>query len=83
MNTVDTLSMPTAPLSELASRLQADEAGALRDEYCAMFDAAQTDARRRTFEPLPTEEHEESVLLAMCTQSCSEIVSDVWKALHR
>ena len=74
--------MPAAPLGDLASRLQADESGALRDEYCAMFDGIQTDARRRTFEPLTAAEHEEAAALALCAQRCSEIVRLIWKALH-
>lgn len=75
--------VPTGtPLGEFASRLQADESGAIKREYCAMFDAAHSEARRRMYEPLTTEEHEAAAALAESTQQCSEVVGKVWIALH-
>lgn len=75
--------VPTeAPLGEFASRLQADESGAIKREYCDMFDAAQSEARRRMYEPLTTEEHEAAAALAESTRQCSEVVGMVWSALH-
>lgn len=77
------LAVPTAtPLGEFASRLQADESGAMKREYCEMFDAAHSEARRRTYEPLTTEEHEAAAALAESTQLCSDVVGKVWSALH-
>ena len=70
------------PLGEFASRLQADESGTIKREYCEMFDAAQSEARRRMYEPLTTEEHEAAAALAESTQLCSEVVGKVWSALH-
>ena len=78
-----TLGVPTGTaLGEFASRLQADEAGAVKREYCEMFDAAQSEARRRMHEPLTTEEHEAAAALAESTRQCSEVVGTVWSALH-
>ena len=78
-----TLIVPTmAPLGELASRLQADESGAIKRECCDRFDAAHSEARRRMYEPLTTEEHEIAAALAESTQLCSEVVGKVWSALH-
>jgi hypothetical protein len=78
-----TLAVPTgAPLGEFASRLQADESGSIKREYCEMFDAAQSEARRRMYEPLTTEEHEAAAALAESTRQCSEVVGRVWSALH-
>ena len=79
----ETIGVPTgAPLGELASRLQADESGAIKREYCEMFDAAQSEARRRMYEPLTTQEHEAAAALAESTRQCSEVVGMVWSALH-
>jgi hypothetical protein len=47
-----------------------------------MFDAAQSEARRRMYEPLTTEEHEAAAALAESTRQCSEVVGMVWSALH-
>jgi hypothetical protein len=78
-----TLTVPAGtPLGEFASRLQADESGAIKREYSEMFDAAQSEARRRMYEPLTTEEHAAAVALAESTQLCSEVVAKVWSALH-
>lgn len=75
--------VPTAaPLGEFASRLQADESGAIKREYAEMFDTAHSEARRRMYEPLTTEEHEVAAALAESTQLCSEVVGKVWSALH-
>ena len=76
------LMVPTGALGEFAARLQADESGAIKREYCEMFDAAQSEARRRMYEPLTTEEHEAAAALAESTQQCSEVVGKVWSALH-
>jgi hypothetical protein len=73
---------PTAALGELASRLQADQSGELRREQCAMFDSAQSDARRRMYEPLTTEEHEATLALAEGTRHCTDVINAVWNALH-
>ena len=78
-----TLMVPSqTPLGEFASRLQADESGAMKREYCEMFDGAHSEARRRMYEPLTTEEHEAAAALAESTQLCSEVVGKVWSALH-
>jgi hypothetical protein len=75
--------VPTdTPLGEFASRLQADESGEIKREYGEMFDAAQSEARRRMYEPLTTQEHEATAALAESTQLCSEVVGKVWSALH-
>ncbi len=78
-----TLVVPTAaPLGEFAARLQADESGAIKQEYIELFDEAHSEARRRMYEPLTTAEHEVAAALAESTQLCSEIVGKVWSALH-
>jgi hypothetical protein len=69
-------------LGELASRLQADETGELKREYCAMFIAAQGEARRRLHEPLPPEDHEMAAALAEGAQHCAEVIDAVWSAMH-
>lgn len=78
-----TVVVPAAtPLGEFASRLQMDESGTIKREYCELFDAAQSEARRRMYEPLTTEEHEAAAALAESTRQCSEVVGMVWNALH-
>ena len=76
------VSVPITALGEFASRLQADEAGDVKRECCGIFDAAHSEARRRLYEPLTTDEHEETVALVEGTRQCSEVISTVWNALH-
>jgi hypothetical protein len=79
----DLLAVPAGTaLGEFASRLQADTAGTIKREYCEMFDAAQSEARRRMYEPLTADEHEAAAALAESTRQCSEVVGMVWSALH-
>lgn len=74
--------VPVTALGELASRLQADQSGELRREYCEMFAAVQDSARWRCQEPLPKEEFERNAALLEAAQLCDEVISAVWRALH-
>jgi len=74
--------VPEVALGELATRLRTDECGDLQREYSALFDKAQSDARRRLYEPLTTEEHEATLALAEGTRHCTDVINAVWQALH-
>ena len=77
------IAVPTGvPLGELAMRLQADDAGAVKREYCDMFDAAQGEARRRLHQPLPAQDYETAAALVEGTQQCTAVIEAVWNALH-
>ena len=77
------IAVPTGvALGELATRLQADSSGAVKREYCDMFNTAQGEARRRLHEPLPAPEYETTAALVTGTQQCTEVIDAVWNALH-
>ncbi|WP_129646160.1 hypothetical protein [Peristeroidobacter agariperforans] len=77
------ITVPTGvALGELATRLQADDSGAVKREYCDMFNAAQGEARRRLHEPLPAPDFETTAALVTGTQQCTEVIEAVWNALH-
>jgi nitrate reductase assembly molybdenum cofactor insertion protein NarJ len=83
MKPAEMMTIPNATLlGEFASRLQTDASGELKRQYCEMFDAAQSEARRRLYEPLTTEEHESTLALAEGSRECAEVVTLVWNALH-
>lgn len=71
-----------AALGELASRLQADDDGGLRREYCDMFAIAAEGARKRLHEPLTSEEFETNAALAEGAELSTEVISTVWSVLH-
>ena len=74
---------PDGPvLGELASRLQADQDGSVRREYCEMFLAAKIAARKRLHEPLMSEEFETHAAVAAGADLSIEVISTVWSALH-
>lgn len=70
------------PLGDLASRLLADATGEAKLEYRRVFDTAHDQARRRLQEPLTPEDHETTAALADGTRLCSEVIDQVWNALH-
>lgn len=72
----------TATLGELASRLQADDGGVVRREYCEMFAIAAEGARKRLHEPLTSEAFETNAALAESAELSAEVISKVWSVLH-
>ncbi len=83
MSGVTNITVPEGiPLGDLASRLRADASGEVKLEYRRMFDTAHDEARRLLHEPLTSEDHETTAALADGTRLCSEVIDQVWNALH-
>jgi hypothetical protein len=73
---------PAGALGELASRLQADDDGSVRRDYCTSFETAIGSARMRLREPLAPEEFEMNAALTEGAELSAEVISAVWHTLH-